>query len=129
MLVKRKSVAFDRATWSPVDGRIRNIDSLPARIAVGTKRSGVGVRHHDRTGADIVISRTRSIKRRVRQMAEKHILRERIKEKSIASANDGLTRSENVPRQGDSGGEIPVVGLVNVRQPSGTNSFEAARRG
>src|SRR5580700_12083592 len=104
MLVKGKSVAFDRATWSSIDVCTRNVHPVPprCRIRVGAKCGAISIRHLHRIGANVVIRRAGSIKRRVWQVAEQHILGERIKEESVAGADNRLPRSQDVPGDSDS---------------------------
>src|SRR5580692_1684418 len=129
MLVKGKSVAFHGAARGPVDGCIRNVDSVPRRIAVGSECDPVSVRHLNWIGSDVVIGRPGRIKRWIGQVAEEHILRECIEKESVAGANHCLAGSENVPGDCYSWRKILVVGLVNVRQTSGANSLQVARSG
>ena len=70
----------------------------------------------NRIRTNVVVGRTRVEEGRVRQMAEDHVLRERVIEHAEAGADDSLAFSGDVPRGADARGKVLLVRVVQTAQ-------------
>src|SRR5690349_11988798 len=110
--VKGKDVALEIAIWVAVKRDAWNVS------VVQIHGGRIEICHLHGCNPDGVVSRPGRVESRVRQMSQHHVLRERIKEQSITSAQDGLPFTGRVPGNAYARREVFLVGLIQARQPT-----------
>src|SRR5271163_3326862 len=102
--IEGENVALDHAAWSSVErlaGEVRTCDRIDGRR--------IQVRHLDGVGPNVVIGGAGSKESRVGQVAQRHVLRESVKEEAIAGTHHGPALPGYIPHHAGAWGEVLLI--------------------